>query len=322
MRALTVSLVLASAAGALALLAGTHAAAQSYPSRPVRIITAGAGSGVDYVARMVAPGLSPRLGQAVVVENRSSGLITVDTVAKAPPDGYTILVYGSTVWITPLVQKTPYDPLTDLAPITLIGNLPLAIAVHPSMPIFSVKDLIAVAKARPGSLNDGSLGTGTAGHLGGELFKAMAGVDIVRVPYKSGAQQLADLFAGQVQLAFITAASAAPHVKAGKIRVIAVTSARPSSLVPGVPPVAETLSGYEAGARYVMFAPANTPAAIIGRLNRESIQFLKEPDTKDKLANAGVDIVGSAPEELGGIMKSEMARLAKLIKDANIQIQE
>ena len=221
-----------------------------------------------------------------------------------------------------MVQKTPYDPLTDLAPITLIGNLPLAIAVHPSMPIFSVKDLIAVAKARPGSLNDGSLGTGTAGHLGGELFKAMAGVDIVRVPYKSGAQQLADLFAGQVQLAFITAASAAPHVKAGKIRVIAVTSARPSSLVPGVPPVAETLSGYEAGARYVMFAPANTPAAIIGRLNRESIQFLKEPDTKDKLANAGVDIVGSAPEELGGIMKSEMARLAKLIKDANIQIQE
>ncbi len=293
--------------------------AQDYPAKPVRIVTAGAGAGTDYVARLMAAGLSERFKQSFVVENRASGVITADTVAKAAPDGHTLLSYGSTVWITPLLQQTPYDPVRDFAPITILGGSPHVIVVHPSLPVNSVKELIALAKQKPGELNDASLGNGTSTHLGAELFKSMAGVNIVRIPYKAGAQQMSDLIAGRAQLAFVTSASAMPHVKAGKLRAIGVTSAEPSILTPGLMPVAETVPGYTAGANYVMFAPAKTSATILRRLNQEAVEFLRTPSTKEAFLKLGLEANGSTAEQLAANMKSEMTRLGKVIKDNNIQ---
>jgi tripartite-type tricarboxylate transporter receptor subunit TctC len=294
------------------------ATAQDYPNRPVRIVTAGAGSGTDYVARLMAAGMADRFKQSFVVENRASGLITADTVAKAAPDGYTLLSYGSTVWIAPLLQQTPYDPVRDFAPITILGGSPHVIVVHPSLPVNSVKELIALAKQKPGQLNDASLGNGTSTHLGAELFKAMTGVNIVRIPYKAGAQQMADLIAGRAQLAFVTSASATPHVKAGKLRAIGVTSAGPSRLAPDLTPVAETVPGYTAGANYVMFAPSKTPAPILRRLNQEAVAYLHMPETKEAFFKAGLEANGSTAEQLAETMKTEMTRLGKVIKDNNI----
>ena len=246
----------------------------------------------------------------------------METVAKAPPDGYTVLVYGSTIWITPLLQNTPYDPVTDFAPITLVAISPHAIVVHPSLPVKSVRELIALAKAKPGDLNYASLGTGTSTHLGAELFKSMAHVNIVRVPYKSAATQMADLLSGQVQMTFSTTGAAMPHVKSGRLRALAVTSAKPSALMSGLPTVAASgLPGFESGAIYVMFAPSGTPAAIISRLNQETVRYLNQADVKERFFSAGLEAVGSTPEELAAKMKSEMARLGKVIKDAGIRAE-
>ena len=293
--------------------------AQEYPVRAVKIITAGAGSGTDYVARLLANGLTERFKQQFFVENRSSGLITADAVAKSAPDGYTLLSYGSTVWIAPLLQETPYDPVRDFAPITIIGGSPHVIVVHPSMPINTVKELIAYAKEKPGVLNDASLGNGTSTHLAAELFKVMTGVNIVRIAYKSGAQQMTDLMAGRAQLGIVTSGSASPHVKAGKLREIGVTSAKPSALTPGIPTVAETVPGYTAGANYVFFAPAKTSPTIVKRLNQEAVAYLQKPETKDVFFKAGMETYGSTPEELAENMGSELSRLGKVIKDTGIQ---
>ena len=256
------------------------------------------------------------------MDNRASGIVTAEAVAKAPPDGYTVLVYGSTIWITPLLQNTPYDPVTDFAPITLVAISPHAIVVHPSLPVKSVRELIALAKAKPGDLNYASLGTGTSTHLGAELFKSMAHVNIVRVPYKSAATQMADLLSGQVQMTFSTTGAAMPHVKSGRLRALAVTSAKPSALMSGLPTVAASgLPGFESGAIYVMFAPSGTPAAIISRLNQETVRYLNQADVKERFFSAGLEAVGSTPEELAAKMKSEMARLGKVIKDAGIRAE-
>ncbi len=305
----------------VACLGCLPAQGQNYPTKPLRIVTSGVGAGTDFAARTVAQGLTPLLGQQVIVENRASGFMPAEIVARAAPDGYTLLSYGSTVWTAPLLQNVPYDPVKDFAPITIIAKSPHVLVVHPTLAVTSVKELITLAKAKPGTLNDASLGTGTSTHLGAELFKSMAGVNIVRIPYKSGATQMADLVGGQVHLTFATAANVAPHVKSGRLRAIAVTSAERTDLVPGVPAVAETLPGYEAGAMYVMFAPARTPPALVQRLNRETVRVLNQPEVEAKFFAYGVQVVGSSPEQLAATMKAEMVRLGKVIKEAGIRVE-
>ena len=305
---------------AITVLGTGMVSGQNYPNKPIRIVTSEAGGGADFVARLVGEGLSGALGQQVIVVNRPSGVIPPETVSKARPDGYTLLVYGSTVWLLPLMRRNvSYDPVRDFAAISLATSAPSILVVHPSMPINSVKELIALAKARPGELNYSSASAGSAIHIAAELFKIMAGVNIVRVPYKGTAPALNDLIAGFVQLSFPNAATAMPQVKSGRLRALAVTSARPSPFAPGLPTVAAAgLPGYESAAPSGIYAPAKTPAAIINRLNQEIVRVLNRPNTKERLFNAGVEAVGSSPEEFAAFIKFDMARMTKLIKDAGI----
>lgn len=302
------------------LLGAGTASGQSYPSKPVRIVTSGLGGGADFAARLIAQGISGPLGQQVVVDNRASGVIPGETVAKAPPDGYTLLLYGSATWLTPLMRDhASYDAVRDLAPVTLVGGAPNVLVTHPALPVKSVKELIALAKARPGDLNYSSGGTGSSSHLAAELFKHIAGVDIVRVSYKSGAQETNDLIAGQVQMTFSTPASVMQHVKSGRLKPLAVTSLQPSTLVSGLPTIASTLPGYESISIHGMFAPAKTPETIIRRLHQEIVRFLNTAEAKEKFFNVGVEVVGSTPEELAAKVKTDMARMGKVIRDAGIR---
>ncbi len=296
---------------------------QDYPSKPIRIVTADPGSTNDLVARLIAQGLTGSLGQQVVVENRggASGIIAAQTVTKAPPDGYTLLLYSNTLWIGPLLQKLPHS-VRDFSPITLLVSSPQILAVHPSLPVHSVKELIALAKVRPGELNYASTSTGSSPHLAAELFKAMAGVNMVRVNYKGGGSALNALLGGQVQLYFATAALVTPHIKSGRLRALAVSSAEPSALAPGLSTLAGSgLPGYETVAMYGMFAPAGTPATVIDRLHQEVVRVLNRTEVKEKFFNVGMETVGSSPEEFAATMKSDMARMSKVIKDAAIRVE-
>jgi tripartite-type tricarboxylate transporter receptor subunit TctC len=302
------------------MVLGANAAfGQNYPNKPVRIVTAGVGGGADVVARLLAPGLAGGLGQQAIVDNRGSGVIPGEIVSKAPPDGYTLLLYNNTLWVGPLIQNTPYDAVRDFAPITLATRAPNILVVHSALPIKSVSQLIALAKARPGELNYASGSTGASNHIAAELFKAMAGVDIVRIPYKSGALESADLISGQVQLMFASA-SMTPHVKSGRLRALAVTSAVPSALFPGLPTIAASgLPGYESGSIYALFAPAGTPAAIVHRMNQESVRVLHTAESKERYFKAGMETVGSSPEDLAATMKSDIIKLGKVVRDAGIR---
>jgi tripartite-type tricarboxylate transporter receptor subunit TctC len=241
-------------------------------------------------------------------------------VSKAPPDGYTLLIDAASFWIGPLLQETPYDPVKDFAPVTLTDSAPNVLVVNPSLPVKSVKELIALAKARPGELNYGSSSTGSTPHLAAELFNMMAGVKIVRVPFKGSGPAVISLLGGQVQLMFATAGSVAPHVKSGRLRALAVASLQPSALAPGLPTIAASgVPGYEAVAFEGMFAPAKTPVAIIDRLNQEIVRVLNRAEVKERFFNAGVETVGSTPEEFAAAIKSNVAKWGKLIKDAGIR---
>ncbi len=295
---------------------------QTYPDKPIRIATAAAGGGSDFMARLVAQGISGPLGQPVIVENRGGGIIPVDFVSKAPADGYTLLVQGGVAWVAPLLlRKAPYDVVRDFSPISLLVREVYIVAVHPSVPVRAIKELMALAKARPGELNFSSSTAGGSGHLAGELFKALAGVNIVHVPYKGTASSITALISGEVQLTITDAGLITPHVKSGKLRALAVTSADPSALFPGLPTVAASgLPGYEAVGRTGIWAPAKTPSAIIDRLNQEVVRALKLPDLKEKFLNAGVEAVGSSPEQFAAIIKAEIVTLGNLIKDAGIKL--
>src|SRR4051812_7007239 len=212
--------------------------AQSFPSRAVHIVTSEPGGGGDFVARLIAQGISPALGQSVVVDNRPSGVIPAQTVAQAPPDGHTLLVFGNSVWIGSLIQPTPYDPQRDFSPVTMATRSPNILVVHPSLPVKSVADLVALAKARPGELNYASGAVGGAPHVSAELFKALARVNMVGVPFKGAGPSLIALIGGEVQLTFASAASVVPHIKAGRLRALGVTTAQPSALAPGLATVA------------------------------------------------------------------------------------
>ncbi len=292
-----------------------------YPNKPIRIVTPGTGGGTDLTARMIAPGLSGSLGQQVVVDNRPSGVIAGGIASKAQPDGYTLLIGGSSHWLAPFMQDNlPFDPVRDFSAITLAVSMPNILVVHPSVAANSVKELIALAKSRPGELNYASALAGGTIHLAAELFKAMAGVNIVRVPYKGSGPALNDLIAGQVQVMFATAGSVAPHIKSGRLRALAVTTSQPSALAPGLPAVAAAgLPGYESVAMFGMFAPARTPATIISRLHQEIVGVLNKADVKQRFFNVGVETVGSSPEEFAAAVKSEIARMGKVIKSAGIR---
>ena len=300
-------------------LCADGALAQAYPTKPIRIVATEAGSSGDLTARLVAQGASSALLQPVIVENRPARMIGV-IVSRAAPDGYTILLSGSTVWIDPLIRSdAAWDARRDFSPITLATSSPLVVVLHPSVAAASVKELIALAKSRPGQLNYGSGASGSASHLGPELFKAMAGVDIVRIPYKGAAPALYGLIAGSIQLMLASAGSATPHLRSGKLKALAVTTARPSTLLPDLPTVAATLPGYEAAATLGIFAPVRTPAAIINRLNKEIVQVLHRPDVKQALFNDGSETVGNSPQELREMVIADIARLGKVIKDAGIR---
>jgi len=286
-----------------------------YPNRLIRIVTATPGSNHDWGARLVAQELTSRIGQRVIVENR--GTIAIEYVAReAPPDGYTLLFYGSTVWLQPYLTKANWDPVGDLAPITLAMSSPNVLVVHPSLPVKSVKDLIALAKARPGALNYSAGGGGSTPHIAAELFNYMANVRIVRINYKGSGPSMIGLLVGEVQLMFAALGPIVPHVKQGKVRALAVTTPNRSRLIPDLPPVGDTLPGYASEAVIGFFAPRKTSASIVKLLNHEIVQSLKAADSQ-VLFNAGVEVVGNSPEEFAGFIKSEMTRMGQVIKSAS-----
>jgi tripartite-type tricarboxylate transporter receptor subunit TctC len=295
-----------------------EALGQGYPNRAVRVITSPVGGGNDFPARLVAQGIAPALGQQVIVDNRPTVLIG-ELVAKAPPDGYTLLVSGSPHWIGPLIEPVSYDPINDFAPISVIDRAPVILVVHPSMPVKSVKELIALAKARPGQLNYGSGAPGGSNHLGAILFNHLAGVDIVRVPYKGSAPAMTAVMSGEVQLMFPSAGGVASHIKSGRLRALAVGSAGPSALAPGVPTIAAAgVPGYLSEAVHGLFAPAGTPQAVVARLNREVRRYLETAEAKDMFLKGGIETSASTPEELTALMKSEMVSIGKVLKAAGI----
>ena len=303
-----------------ALILGTApACAQSFPNRPIRIVTSEAGGGNDLTARLIVPGLSERLGHQVIVDNRNA-VIAIETVAKAPPDGYTLLLTGTILWVGPLMlNNVSWDTARDFAPVSIVVNSPNIVTVHPSLPVKSIKELIGLAKARPGQLNYASGANGAPPHLAAELFKAMANANIVMIPYRGSGPAINALIGGQVQLMFPTPGSVAQHVKSGRLRALAVTSAQPSALLPGLPTVAASgVPGYEADAMQPIFAPANTPAAVINRLSQEIAQVLSRADVKEKFLASGVETIGSTPTELASKMQAEIVKWGKLVKSADL----
>ena len=292
--------------------------AQSYPLKPIRIVTSPAGGGTDLLARLVAQGISGPLGQQVVVDNRPAGLVG-ELGAKAPPDGYTLLAAASSVMLGPLLQKLSYDPVRDFSPVTLATVSPNLLVVHPSVPAKSVKELVALAKARPGVLNYATGGSGSSAHLAAELFKNLTATNIVSIPYKGTAPATTDLIAGQIHVAFLSPGSVVPHIKSGRLKALAVTTAEPSILFPGLPAIAATVPGYEMSAKAGIVAPASTPAAIINRLNQEIVRVLKQTDVKEKLFDLGVEAVSTTPQEFAAMIKSEVTRMGKLISDSGIR---
>jgi tripartite-type tricarboxylate transporter receptor subunit TctC len=320
------------AAAALIVLAvmvitlSSNTLAQTYPTRPVRMVVAlAAGGPTDLVARIFAAKLSEILGQQIVVDNRpgAGGSVAGDIVAHAPADGYTLFVAANgTIAISPhLLTKLPYNVSRDLAPVALIGNSPLAVMVHPGMPATSMKDLIALARARPGKINFGSAGQGSTGQLATELFKMMAGVDMTHVPYKGAGPALVGAVSGEIELMISGVSSGLPYIRQRQLRALGVTSPKRLPVLPDVPAVAETVPGYEAGSWYAVMVPAATPRAIVERLNRESINVVNSADVNSKLVAAGVDPETLSPEQLALKIRTETERWGKVVKAAGVKAQ-
>jgi len=298
--------------------------AQTYPAKPVRVIAPfPAGGGTDLFARSLAQKLSGMWGQQVVVDNRAGagGMIGSEMVARAAPDGYTLLITSSsTISISPqLMRAPPYDPLRDFAPVALIATAPNVLVVHPSVPARSVKELIALAKARPGAINFGSNGSGTLSHLTVELFKLQAGIDMMHIPYKGGPPAVIDLVAGQVSALFTALPTVYPQVRSGKLRLIAVTGERRLAALPDIPTVAETIPGFESVQWWGMFAPAGTAAALVDRLNRDIVKILGEAEIKARFAGEGAEGAGDTPAEFAAYVKSDYERWGKVVKAVGIR---
>ncbi len=305
--------------------AGAHAQ-QAYPSKPIRLIVPFApGGSNDIVARIIGHKLGESMGQQVITDNRggASGIVGTDLAAKAAPDGYTMLMMSLTLAVNPsLFKKLPYDTEKDLLPVSLVASAPLILVVHPSMPVKTLKDFIAHAKANPGKLNFGSGGTGTTPHLAGEMLKSMAGLQMTHVPYKGGGPALADLMGGQLQLMLENIPSTLPFVKSGKLRVLALSGLKRSSLVPDVPTLDESgLKGYEIVGWNGLFLPAGTPNAIVTRLHTETVKALAAADIKERLTGMGAEGVGSTPAQFAAFMKSEIKKWAQVARDAGLRAE-
>ena len=292
-----------------------------FPSKAVRIVASEAGGSGDFVARLIAQGLTSVLGQQVVVDNRGGGVVAGDVVAKAPPDGHTLLLYGNTFWLLPLMRKQiPYDPYRDFAPVTLATRGLNVLVVHPALPVRSVQDLIALARARPGELNFSTAAPGTTNHLAAELLKSMAHINIVRVSYKGSTSALTAVMTGEVQLTFGASAPVRPHIQAGRVRALAVSTAARSPSYPDLPTVAEAgVPGFEAISIHGIFVPAKTPEAIVARLNQEIVRILERPDSKERLATTGVEPAGGTPAQLDATIHEVVARMEQVIREAGIK---
>jgi len=301
----------------MVLCAAAGRAQDHYPSRIVRIVTAAPGSNNDWGARLLGDEISPSLGHRVIVENR--GGLAAEVVAKAQPDGYSVLFYGPAAWTLQLFRGVGYDPVRDLAPVTLAMSSPIVLVVHPSLPVKSVKELIALARARPGDLNYASGTIGATPFIAGELFKYMAKVKIERVPYSGTGPSVIGLLGGEVEIMFPGAGSVWHFVQQNRLRALGVASAKPSALTPGLQPVALAVPGYEATSNIAFFVPAKTPAAIVNRLHRELVLALGKADVKERLLKGGVEAVGSSPEELGAYVKADIAKIEILMRNAGIK---
>jgi tripartite-type tricarboxylate transporter receptor subunit TctC len=304
-----------------------HAGAQAYPAKTVRMIVPfAAGGGTDIIARLVAQKLTESLGQTFIVDNRAgaNGIIGTELVAKAPPDGYTILL-GTTATHAiniSVYSKLPYDPVKDFAPITNLAYSAFIISVHPSIPARSIKELVALAKARPGQISYASAGMGNSTHLAGELFCMLAGIKMVHVPYKGSGPAMVDTVAGQTAATFDSMQASVPHIRTNRLRPLAITATTRSPVLPDLPTIGEAgVPGAEAGSWYAMFAPAATPRPIVLKLNAEIIKALALPDVRDRLATVGVDPIGNSPEQFATELQSEILKWGKTARIANVRTE-
>ena len=308
---------------ALAIAGG--AAAQTYPTRPIRLLVPSTpGGSVDTLARTIGPKVAERWGQQVIVDNRpgAGGAIAGELVARATPDGYTLLIgtIASLGTNVSLQKKLPYDPVKDFSPVTLVATQNLMLLIHPSVPAKSVKELVRLAKAQPGKLSFASAGNGTGGHLSGELFKILAGINILHVPYKGVAPALVDVLSGQVSMTFASILSSLPQYRANKLRALAVTGGKRSAAAPELPTMQEAgVKDYESATWYGIVAPAGTPPDIVNKLNAEIVAILKQPETHERLSKEGADPVGNSPQEFGTFIQSEIEKWRKVIRAAGIQ---
>lgn len=308
-----------------AAVAAPAAAQQNFPARPIRLISPfAAGGGNDLLCRTVAAKMTESLKQQVIVENRTgaNGMIGTEAAARAAPDGHTLVLIPSGHAVNAsLYSKLPFDPVRDFTTVSLVGASPLVLAVHPSLPAKSVKELTALAKARPGQLSYVSAGIGSSGHLGGALFEVMTGTKMTHVPYKGMSLALIDLVSGQVSLSFATSLSVIPHVQSGRLRALASTGAQRSPALPNLPTIAETVPGYEASLWYGFVGPARIPADIVRRLNAEITAALKFPDVRERLAAQGIDVQTSTPEEFTKLLVADLERWAKVVQRAGIKVE-
>jgi tripartite-type tricarboxylate transporter receptor subunit TctC len=312
---------------AAALLAGLPCLGAGYPDKPIRLVTPfPAGSVADIIARPLGQKLTEAWGQNVIVDNRAGagGNLGADVVAKAAPDGYTLLLgtNGTNAINATLYTRMPYDTLRDFAPVTLIATGYLLLVVHPSLPVDSVRQLIALAKSKPGQLDYASAGSGTTPHLAGEMFKTMAGVSLVQVPYKGSPQVMVDLLAGRVGIYFANASSVLPHIKTGRLRLLASTGARREPALPDVPTVSESgIPGFEATAWFGMFAPEATPTDVVTKLSNEVVRIIALPDVKAHFDNFGLTSAGGSPEEFSAFVRREVQKWARVVKASGAKVE-
>ncbi len=293
-------------------------AGQPFPNKPVRIVTGAPAGGADLTARLIGQSISGPLGQPVIIDNRA-GTTSGEVVARSTPDGHTLLVAGSSFWVEPLFRKIPIDPMRGLAPLSLLVNSPNILVVPLSLPVKSVRELVDLAKAKPGVLNYASGTLGGSPQVAGELFKLVADVNIVGIPYKGTGAAITDLIGGQVQLMFAAASSVSSHIKANRLRPLAIANAQPSPLFPGLPPVAATVPGYDTSGSTVMLIPAGVPAPVVKRLLHEVVTAMQLPEVKERFASAGSEIIASTPDQLAARIKSESVRITKLVEAAGLR---
>ena len=312
-----IALITVSMAAITVMMGHSPANAQTYPAKPVRLIVGfPPGGGTDTMSRVISRKLAESWPHALVVENRpgADGSIATDVVAKSAPDGYSLVMVSNAHTITPFQRKLSYDPVKDLAPVTLVASTPNLLLVHPTLPVKNVKELVALAKARPGQLSFGSSGAGTSPFLAMELFKSITGTDLVHVAYKGSNPAVIDLMGGHIQLMFGAVPTVQAHVKSGKLRAIAVSSPKPWPTWPKVPTVSETLPGFEAATWYGVLAPAGTPAAIISRLHGDMAGVLQQPDVKSYVIESGFEVIANKPEEFAAVIQRDMQKWGKVIR--------